>query len=419
MTWHEMAAGFARGENDAVAVLDACLAVIDRRNGRLNALVHEDRAGARAAAAASARRWQRGEALSPIDGLPVVVKANVAVKGMPWTAAMKPLAARVADADADVVADLRARGCVILGVANMHEGAMGGTTDSPLYGPCRHPVDETCVPGGSSGGSAVAVAAGMSLAAIGTDTMGSVRMPSAYCGVAGIKPSAGLLSARGVEALSTSLDHVGFHARCVDDLRLMLARQAVVPREVVFVDVPDLSPALEVAMAAARRLCSDRGIVVRSATLPHPDLSALRRLGLLLCEREFAAQHAAGLERFLDGLSPGFAEMVRWGVKQPVEKAERALSALVQARADAAVLLGTSAVAILPTARQRAFPLGTAPPVDQADLTVFANFAGLPAVSVPAPADGGLPLGLQVMAPAGRDDLALGCAAMLEGLSLS
>lgn len=414
-----MTAGFARGESDAIAVLESCLAVVDRRNGRLNALVHEDRAGARSAAAASALRWRRGEVLSPLDGLPVVVKANVAVKGMPWTAALKPLAARIADADADVVGDLRARGCVILGIANMHEGAMGGTTDSPLYGPCRHPVDETCVPGGSSGGSAVAVAAGMSLAAIGTDTMGSVRMPSAYCGIAGIKPSAGFLSTRGVEPLSTSLDHVGFHARFVDDLRLMLALPAAMLREVVFVEVPDLPPALDAALAAARRLCVARGLAVRTAALPHPDLSALRRLGLLLCEREFAAVHGAAVEAFLDGVSPGFAEMVRWGIRQPTEKVERAQAALVQARADARALLGGSAIAILPTARQRAFGLGLAPPVDQADLTVFANFAGLPAVTVPAPADGGLPLGLQVMAPAGRDDLALAGAAMLEGLSLS
>lgn len=419
LTWREITAGFARGESDPVAVLESCLAVIDRRNGALNALVHVDREGARAAAVASAQRWRRGEALSPIDGLPVVVKANVAVKGMPWTAAFKPLANRIAGADADVVGDLRARGCVILGIANMHEGAMGGTTDSPLYGPCRNPLDERCVPGGSSGGSAAAVAAGMSLAAIGTDTMGSVRMPSAYCGIAGIKPSAGLLSTRGVEPLSTSLDHVGLHARCADDLRLMLAVPGTTLNEVVFIDVADLSAEHEAAMEAARRLCLARGLVVRTAALPHPDLSALRRLGLLLCEREFAAVHGAGLELFLDGVSPGFAEMVRWGVRQPAEKAERALATLVQARADARALLGDTAIAILPTARHRAFPLGVAPPVDQADLTVFANFAGLPAVNVPAPADGGLPLGLQVMAPAGRDDLALAGAAMLELLSLS
>lgn len=419
LTWQQMTAGFGRGKPDVVAILEDCLAAVDRRNVSLNALVHEDRPGARAAAAASALRWRRGEALSPIDGLPLVVKANVAVKGMPWTAALKPFANRIADADADVVADLRARGCVILGIANMHEAAMGGTTDSPLHGQCRHPLDARCVPGGSSGGSAVAVASGMSLAAIGTDTMGSVRLPSAYCGVVGIKPSAGLLSMRGVEALSTSLDHVGFHARCVDDVRLMVSKPDVALREAVFIDVPDLPPGLDAAMTSARRQCVEHGLKVRTAALPPPDPSVLRRLGLLLCEREFAALRGEGLEAFLLGVSPGFAEMVRWGVRQPPEKAARALVALGQARADAMALLGPSAIAILPTARHRAFPIDVAPPVDQADLTVFANFAGLPAVSVPAPPDGGLPLGLQVMAPAGRDDLALAGAALLEGLSLS
>lgn len=418
-SWRTLSAQFASGGADAVAVLEDCLAVIDRRNARLNALVHVDRAGARVSAADAALRWRKGQALSAIDGLPIVVKANVAVRGMPWTAALAPLGGRVATADADVVADLRARGCVIVGIANMHEGALGGTTDSPLHGPCRNPLDESCVPGGSSGGSAAAVAAGMSVAAIGTDTMGSVRIPSAYCGVAGIKPSRGRLSMRGVEPLSTSLDHVGFHARWVDDLRLMMSGPAGALSEVVFVEVPDLSPELQAALAKAQRLCAARGLACRTASFPQPDLSAMRRMGLLLCEREFAALHDADLERFLGGVSAGFADMVRWGVRQPAEKVERARAALAQARADALQMLGPHAIAILPTARQRAFAVGAAPPVDQADLTVFANFAGLPAVSVPVPSDGGLPLGLQVLAPAGRDDLALAGAALLEGLAFS
>jgi aspartyl-tRNA(Asn)/glutamyl-tRNA(Gln) amidotransferase subunit A len=409
-----------RHPGDALGVLSDCFAVIDARNASLNAIVHLDRAGACEAAEASAERWRQGRAISPIDGMPIVVKANVAVKGMPWTAALTPFAGRVAAEDAAVISDLRAKGAVIVGIANMHEAALGATTTSPLYGQCKNPLDETCTPGGSSGGSAAAVASGMCLAAVGTDTMGSVRIPSAYCGIAGIKPSFDRIPRTGVELLSTSLDHVGFHARRANILRDLLSLPKVGPRTAMFLETSVLPPELTKAFAAARKHLTERGIECRTDALRGFDLSALRRLGLLLCEREFAAAHADGLESFLDGTTPTFAEMVRWGARQPEGKVETARAALAQARSEAVRLLGSSAIAILPTAPHTAFPFVAEAPVDQADLTVFANFAGIPSVTIPAGTNAtGLPYGVQVLAPAGRDDLALAAAEMIEDLAFS
>ncbi|HXF81867.1 MAG TPA: amidase [bacterium] len=167
-----------------------------------------------------------GGEVGPLAGVPVAVKDIVDVAGTATTAAAHPSFHRQASEDAPVVARLRAAGAVLIGKTNLHEFAYGVTNINPHTGPTRNPWDPSRIPGGSSGGSAAAVAAGMAAGAVGTDTGGSIRIPAALCGVAGIKPTYGLLPTRGVVPLSWSLDHVGPLARSVTDLALLLGVMA-------------------------------------------------------------------------------------------------------------------------------------------------------------------------------------------------
>lgn len=407
---------------DPVDALDRCFDNFRLRNRDLNAIVHLDEVGARSAALSSSARIAKGQALSPIDGLPLVVKANVAVRDMPWTAALMPFRDRVAVADSEVVGLLRSAGAVIIGISNMHEAALGGTTDSPLYGPCLHPLDARLTPGGSSGGSAVAVAAGMAIAAIGTDTMGSVRMPSAYCGISGFKPSFALVPREGVELLSPTLDHVGFHAGDVDTLISILSvippfnpiskhaaigglRAGFFPAASVVLDAAVLT-AYETARS---RLAPQFGM---SADVNWDcDVARLRRHCLLICEQEFAAAHPRDLSTFLLQTSPAFRSMINWGVSQTTEKWKMAQLTLKSAREFADRLFDTFDVVMSPTAPQTAFPHSYVAPENQADLTVLANAAGLPAITVPIPVPlGSSPIGLQIMASPGKDALTLAVA---------
>ena len=147
-----------------------------------------------AEAAASTARWAAGAPLSPLDGVAIGIKANIAVRGLPWHAGVAAYRERIAHEDADCVMALRKSGAVILGVLNMHEAALGATTDNIAFGRCHNPYRHDFTPGGSSGGSAAAVSGGLCAAALGTDTLGSVRIPAAYCGVFGHMPPRGRLS---------------------------------------------------------------------------------------------------------------------------------------------------------------------------------------------------------------------------------
>ena len=190
---------------------EECLANIARRDGAVQAVWHLD---------AAARAGQ-----GALAGVPVLVKDNVAVAGMPWTAGLAAFAARIAEVDAPCVAGLRAAGAIILGKVALHEGALGATTSAPRR--CDNPLAPGFTPGGSSGGSGAAVAAGFAALAIGTDTMGSVRIPAAYCGVVGFKPTAGLVGRSLVTPLSLTLDTVGMIARTVREAAAGLAAMVV------------------------------------------------------------------------------------------------------------------------------------------------------------------------------------------------
>ena len=221
LTLHGLARALKAGDASSVEATEACLARAEA-TASLGAYLHVDRDGALAAArAADARRAQDGAA-GPLDGVPIGLKDIFLAEGLPATCASKILDGFVAPYDGFAVGKLRAAGAVLLGKLNMDEFAMGSSTEHSAYGAARNPWDPERVPGGSSGGSAVAVASGSAFAALGTDTGGSIRQPASLCGIVGMKPTYGRVSRYGVIAFASSLDQVGPMTKDVTDCGLLL-----------------------------------------------------------------------------------------------------------------------------------------------------------------------------------------------------
>jgi aspartyl-tRNA(Asn)/glutamyl-tRNA(Gln) amidotransferase subunit A len=418
----------------AVARVEGVLADIAARNDELSIYIHVDAAGALAAARASDARRAAARSLSAIDGLTLAVKDNIDVAGLPTTAGLGFRLGHIAAQDAFVVARLRAAGAVVIGKANMHPAAFGATNRNADFGDCANPAHPGLVPGGSSGGSAAAVAAGWADFALGTDTMGSVRIPASYCGIAGIKPSAGAISGGGVVPLCARLDHVGLLARDVGLLAQALPLAAgfdpadpyareyplwkvrPLPRTLRVPRAPfgtAIEPAVWTRFEAALALIAPLGCMIERFDAPPCDFSTIRRAGLLLSEAEmlvtFEAQWRAGQAAF----PPDMAAAMAWAESKGARDMARALVIMETGTPLFRQLLGDADCLLLPTAPQLPFAFAATPPANQADLTVLGNVAGAPGLSVPLPCGAEeLSCGLQVLARPGDDMvvLALGAA---------
>ncbi len=456
-----------RGERTARSVVEAALEAVARRDPELHAFLHVAADEARAAADAVDEALRVGRDPGPLAGVPVALKDNLCTRGIPTTCASRILAGWRPPYDATVVVRLRDAGAIVVGKTNLDEFAMGSSTENSCVGPTRHPMDPTRVPGGSSGGSAAAVGAGLVPLALGSDTGGSVRQPAALCGTVGMKPTYGLVSRYGLVAFASSLDQIGPFARSVADAALLLeviaghdpldstSLDRPVPPvsrsldagvegvRVGLVDelVGDAAPDVARRVREAAEALTKAGAVVEEVAVPE------MRLGLSAYYLIAPAEASSNLARY-DGVryglrvdapdvaamniatrTAGFGPEVKRRIMLGTYalsagyydayygKAQRVRTLIVQAfdrayeRFD--VLLGA-------TAPSTAFAVGerTADPLTMymSDVcTIPSNLAGHPAMSVPFGAgDDGLPVGVQVLAPALGEVRMFQVAAALE-----
>ena len=418
----------ASGAVSSSELITQQLAAIAASQAQVNSYIHVDAQGALAAAAASDQRRANGTA-RPLEGLPVAVKDNIDVAGMVTTAGMET---RRHDApatdDNPAVAALRAAGAVIVGKLNMHEAAMGADNDNPFYGACHNPHRHGYTPGGSSGGSGAAVAAGLCAAALGTDTMGSVRIPASYCGVVGLKPSWGAISTRGTVALCRRLDHIGPLTRSARDLRLLLqlmtgfdpacaqsrAIHYAAPKTsslrigvVDFGDAAEVAADVQAAFEDGLRVLVGLGHHLQPLPAPAFASARARRAGLLMSEAEMLVEHADAWAGDRSKFSPLLVKLMSWAEGRSAAELAAAAQLADRGQVQLQQWLAQCDVLVMPTAPQRAFAFGQAAPASQADLTAYANLAGNPALSVPLPvAAGELPAGMQLVGTIG-DELSL------------
>ena len=369
-------------------------------------------------------------AFSALAGSTFAVKDNMDVQGVPSHCGLRALHAQPAAQDAPVVARLKAAGMVCLGKLNMHAMALGATNHNADFGNCYNPVRAGYTPGGSSGGSAAAVAAGLCGIALGTDTLGSVRIPAAYCGVVGFKPSFGALSTDGVMPLSRLLDHVGVLARGVEDVvaafGVMTDNKAhpqinasgpSVLNLAIPADLDDLGLTHEVRRAFEQGLqrLQKAGYVLHPVDFKQGDFSAMRKAGLLLCEAELLGTLSPTLTKHRADMPKDLLGMLDFISQRSAQDIGRAVAILVRGGQFLTQRASGFDALLLPTAPHTAFDMNAAVPHNQADLTAMANMSGAPAISLPLPvASGQLPVGLQLIGQRGADAQLLDLALALE-----
>lgn len=417
---------YAQGLTDPVAVTRAHLARVAQRNPALQAFVHVCEDLALQQAQASAQRWASGQPRGPLDGVVMALKDNIDVVGMPCTAGTAAYAQRIPAHDAPVYQRLRDAGMVLLGKLNMHEAALGATTDNPVYGRCINPLRDGFTPGGSSGGSAAAVADHLCTIAMGTDTMGSVRIPAAYCGVMGMIPTRTRIPMDGIVPLSPTLDVAGPLARSGHDLAQTMAcllgirlapavqtdvwnglRVGILPQT----DEVDMAPAVHQAWQTTQQRLQAQGAQVQSVLLPDWSPARNRLHALLMSEWEGADYWLNALGPELPGLSVGLQKMLHYGARLGPEKRQASQAAIDGLRAQGAALFADIDVLLLPTTPHTSFAHTEAAPASQAGWACLANMLGAPALSFPCPTEG-LPVSCQLLAAPGQDErlLSLACA---------
>jgi aspartyl-tRNA(Asn)/glutamyl-tRNA(Gln) amidotransferase subunit A len=373
--------------------------------------------------------------IGPLAGMRIGIKANIAVKGLANTAGSGARRHAIAAQDADVVKLLRQAGATIVGTLNMHEGALGATTDNKAYGRCINPWRDGFSPGGSSGGSGAAIAAGLVDSAMGSDTMGSIRLPASYCGVFGYKPAGAMVSQDGVVPLSTTLDQVGPLAKdaptlwamaqalgCPAPLTDLRGQKFGVPRDMTAAS-PEIAALFEASLeklrqAGATLVDVTLGIGVNAA-MALSDVDVILA-ALLVCEVEGAREWAAELSDPTSDITDEFRAMLTYGANIGAVRIDDAYAKLAFVKAHIRTLMYEQGFAglIMPTVSHLAFHHDVGPPMDQAYYTQYANIADLPAVSAPMGLIDGLPAGIMCMAAPDCDDVALGFAGLFPALVL-
>jgi aspartyl-tRNA(Asn)/glutamyl-tRNA(Gln) amidotransferase subunit A len=421
----------------ATAVVDECLAVIAERNPLLNAFITVFTKQARAQAGRADEDIAAGRYRGQLHGVPVSLKDLIDVKGIPTTAASRVREGHIAAADAPVVTRLREAGAVLIGKTNLHEFALGTTNEDSAFGPARHPLDPARSPGGSSGGSAASVLAGMAYASIGTDTGGSIRIPSAVCGLVGLKPAIGEISTDGIVPLSSTLDHVGPLCLSVEDAAIVYdvlrgtrsaeheraetrgLRLGVLRGYFTAVLDPQVASLFERASSRLR----DAGVALHDADIGHAGDIAPIYVHLVLSEA--AVYHAKTLENRADDYTANVRqrlEMGRYILAEDYVRARRGREVLI-AEVDAA--LAECDALLLPSVPIPAHKLGVSSVrIGGSEesirnitlrLTQLFNVTGHPAITIPCGSTPeGLPIGAQLVGRRGATSRLLTVARALE-----
>ncbi|HEV7648381.1 MAG TPA: amidase [Actinophytocola sp.] len=418
-----LAAGLRDGRLTPVDLVEHALAAAGRLGRALNAFVTVDVDGARAAARRAADELAAGRDRGPLHGIPVAVKDLVDTAGLRTTMGSRHFADHVPERDAGCVRLLREAGAVVVGKTVTHEFAYGPTGDRSAAGPARNPYRPSAMSGGSSAGSAVAVAAGIVPLAIGTDTGGSVRIPAACCGVVGLRPTSGVIPVDGVFPLSPTLDAVGPIARTAGDCLLLwhalgAARPTSGEPRIGWVPPETFHPADDAVTRAARALVPDAADV--EVPYARELLSAYRVIQSSEAYAIHAERIAATPELFGEELLARLetAGQVRgWEYVRALEDRRRAIAAIPDLFAGHDVLaLPTVPITAPPVGARQGRAGGTEIEVRAALLALTSPWSvlGLPALSVPAGLVDGLPAGLQLVARPGGEDLLLAVAERLQ-----
>lgn len=425
----ELAPRLASGDLSPIALTEAVLARIARYNPTLNAYITVTEESAREAARAAESAIRAGNYLGPLHGIPIAIKDLFATRGVRTTFGSQVFADWVPDYDAAVVERLRNAGAVLIGKTNLHELAYGTTSANAHFGAVRNPWNSACHPGGSSGGSAAAVAAGLACAALGSDTGASVRQPAACCGIVGLKPTFGRVSKFGALPLAWSMDHVGPMTRTVRDCALLLqvlagydARDPGCVRRVVpdFLarltnDIrgcrigvardyffEDCEPEVVAAVEESLQVLRDLGAKVEDIVLP--DMRAALAAGALIIAVEAASYHAADLRERPQAFSSELQAALELGGYYSAvhyvqaQRMRRRLSEQLRL-----AMRGFDALA-MPTSPVPATEIANDPPGHTAlrsRNTLPFDFISLPAISVHCGfTKVGLPIGLQLVGEA-------------------
>jgi aspartyl-tRNA(Asn)/glutamyl-tRNA(Gln) amidotransferase subunit A len=428
-------------EVSPVELTKYCLAQIEKLNPTLNAFITVTAESALTQARAAEEEILRGNWRGPLHGIPLAMKDLIDTGGIRTTAGSALFKDRIPEKDAEVVRRLKDAGAVLLGKQNLHEFAYGGSSMISYYGEVHNPWNPARIAGGSSGGSAASVAAGLCYGAIGTDTAGSVREPAALCGVVGLKPTYGQVSVRGVIPLSLSLDHVGPIARTVSDAALMLQPIAGYDANSASMPVGDYLAAIHDGSTSGKigvpRKFFYEDIDAEVGSAVEEALAVLRSLGNDLSEIEIDvptdrtlqaaesyAYHRDFVSRNPELYQPETSRRIRTGEGISAERREQAARELTQVRSEIGKVFEGLHLLVTPTT-----PI-PAPAI--ADLkrdpdalrpcelillrnTRPANVWGLPAISIPCGfTRAGLPIGLQIIGPHWREDKVLQLAHAYE-----
>jgi aspartyl-tRNA(Asn)/glutamyl-tRNA(Gln) amidotransferase subunit A len=423
LTVAEAAALLRQRKLTPVELTHACLERVKRLNPRLNGMITilDEQAIARA----KALRPQSA-AQEPLHGIPIALKDLFDTAGVRTTAASAQWRDRVPTTDATVVQRLKSAGAVLVVKANMDEFAYNFTSETSVFGAAHNPWNPECSPGGSSGGSAIAVATGMSLAALGSDTGGSIRLPAAFCGVTGFKPTYGSVPTDGAAPLAWSLDHVGPMTRTARDAALLhgvlsgkpISLQPVKGLRLGLARIPSwqgLHGHVERAMNAAVEIMRRMTREVRDIqlpTLPSAAGTELPNTYTIVIYSEAYAFHREMLSRSPDRYHAGTRATIELGRQISAADYILARQEMERLRTTAAATLFKDVdVVITPTAPGPAFQLQSQPSLVFLRNTAPWNLYGLPTISVPCGfSQSGLPIGLQITGAPGRDDTVLSLA---------